>query len=185
MKKKTTAFRSSDRKECFICHQIKPLDEFYKHSKIGDGHLNKCKQCTKEQSKERHYHKYLSDPSFVESERARGREKYHRLGYCDRQIESNKDKPWKKNQEYKNLYKRLISRGLISDGENAHHWNYNKINDVFVIDSKDHRFIHTKLRIDESILLFKDRDTGFVLYNYEDHVDLLEGYGIEFRHVIL
>jgi hypothetical protein len=34
-------------KICRECGKELPIDDFYKHSQMGDGHLNKCKECVK------------------------------------------------------------------------------------------------------------------------------------------
>jgi hypothetical protein len=34
-------------KRCFKCQCEKSIDDFYRHARMRDGHLNKCKACTK------------------------------------------------------------------------------------------------------------------------------------------
>lgn len=43
----TQTFRSEHHKPCIGCGESKPLNEFYSHPMMADGHLNRCKPCCK------------------------------------------------------------------------------------------------------------------------------------------
>lgn len=72
-------------KVCFKCHRELPLQMFYKHPRMADGHLNKCKECTKKDVRDK-YMDNIGKEDYVKKERERCREKYHRLGYKNTQV---------------------------------------------------------------------------------------------------
>ena len=165
-------------KVCFKCGIEKPLSEYYKHKQMGDGHLNKCKVCTKKDTKKRTDVLNL-DPEFVESERIRSREKYHRLNYKERQKVWDKDKPWKKSQIYKNLSRKIKT----PKGMELHHWNYNDdfLEDVIVMPIKDHRKWHTFIELDLESRIYILKESRIPLTNINRHVAFILNYGLTFK----
>lgn len=57
-------------KRCFKCQKLKPLSAFYRHPEMTDGHLGKCKICTKADVKQRYYDPE-SRPRIIAYERER------------------------------------------------------------------------------------------------------------------
>jgi hypothetical protein len=59
-------------KACFKCGETKPLSEYYAHPMMRDKHLNKCKVCTREDTRV-NTEKLLRDAVWVEKELERQR----------------------------------------------------------------------------------------------------------------
>jgi len=166
-------------KICFKCNEDKPLFEYYKHKQMGDGHLNKCKTCTKKDTKSQ-TEKLISTPEGLEKERARHREKYYRLDYK----EKHKPTPEKKKEtmeRYNNRYpeKRKAKSASASlkpliKGNELHHWNYNIefAKDVIELTQKDHAKIHRFIKYDKKTFMYKDLNGNF-LDTRQKHEELI------------
>jgi hypothetical protein len=158
-------------KKCFKCGELKELTEFYKHSQMGDGHLNKCKPCAKTDVKE-NYVKNSEDESYIEKERKRGRYKYHRLyhGTGKANVESN--------IRYKFLYpEKKLAHSMSASikppelGLERHHWSYNEehYKDLIFVTKKHHMKAHRFIIYDQERMMYRRCDTNELLDTKEKH----------------
>lgn len=78
------------KKECFKCSKEKSITQFYRHPKMGDGRLGKCKECTKKDVAENYR---ANKPHYIEYEKRRFQKYARKIAAKSYQIKRRKEKP--------------------------------------------------------------------------------------------
>lgn len=165
-------------KVCFKCGIEKEIDSFYTHKQMKDGHLNKCIDCTKKDSRKREL-RIISTIEGLEKERERNRSKYHRLGYKDKHKptpEAKKKYMDRYNLKYpeKQKAKNFSQHIAREKGNHLHHWSYNEehYKDVIELSVQNHNKIHRFIKYDKKTFMYKDLN-GVLLDTKEKHLELI------------
>lgn len=136
-------------KKCFRCGVTKPLQEYYVHRQMKDGHLNKCKECTKADSSARRMAK-LDEVRTYDRGRAK---KPHR-----RQLQNAAARRRRKEHPEKTSAHNAVARALRSgrlvrgpcsvcrttEDVHAHHADYSRTMCVEWLCNHHHRVLHGK-----------------------------------------
>lgn len=136
-------------KVCFKCGIKKEMKEFYKHKAMSDGHLNKCKQCTKRDVR---IHRANTE-SVREYDRTRAKfphRKEHAKRIQAKWISENRD-----GARAHVKVRRAVKSGLIkkmpceicgAERVHAHHKDYSKPLDVIWLCPRHHHKMHSMTR---------------------------------------
>ena len=164
-------------KRCSHCGRVLPESEFYLKGTRLDSW---CKECNRELARER-YDRRIADPEFVEKERERGREKYHRL-YAGKKT----DRAREKSRLYPSLRNgRRMAKKVLPNGLELHHWNYNLPKSLIILPRGLHHRLHAVIKLDlgKGIYTFNGCDLDTI----EKHLEVVEFVcrkrGIDFSQV--
>jgi hypothetical protein len=153
-------------KECFKCKVELPLDQFYKHPKMKDGHVNKCIECNKADVRGSYRRRPVEERKAYERGRLHAEHRIHaRLVHYKNAMETNpqsirdaKSKWYYANRRKKRAetaVARAIRQGRLvrlpcercsSPRSQGHHEDYSKPLDVMWLCAKHHGERHRELR---------------------------------------
>jgi hypothetical protein len=132
-------------KKCFKCGKRKPIEQFYKHSQMDDGHLGKCIECAKQDAKTR-YHDPKNREKIQAYERSRFNTPHRKKKYLEYQ--RTRRAKWPEKTKARELVRKaLLSGQLVKEpcricgdvNVQAHHTDYSKPLDVQWLCFTHHR----------------------------------------------
>ena len=129
-------------KKCFKCGEVKVLSDFYKHKQMGDGHVNKCKSCNKNDVAE---HREKNIEKIRAYDRARGCR--HRNGYL-KEYKKRFPNKYKAGNIVSNairdkkLFKKPCEECGTAEHIHAHHDDYSKPLNVRWLCAAHHKQWH-------------------------------------------
>jgi hypothetical protein len=121
-------------KKCYRCGEEKPLDQFYRHSKMTDGRLNKCADCCRVDARNNR----------------RKRVKYYREYDRKRGYRGDPEKQWARHALKKAVDNGVIRKPLhcekcLESGEvEGHHPDHQRPLFVWWVCKSCHAKIHTR-----------------------------------------
>lgn len=154
-------------KKCFKCGAVKNIDNFYKHPRMGDGHLNKCIECTKKDSIKT-YNNIKNNPEKAFKERIRQAIKEKKRRKEGRAIKGERSVVV---DCYKKKAVTSAQHIKAPEGMHKHHWSYNEkhFKDVVIIPYELHVKIHRYMIYDKERLMYRRLD-GVLLDSKESAV---------------
>lgn len=131
-------------KACFKCDRCLPLSEFYRHPMMGDGHLGKCKECTRKDVRE-NYDKRRDQYLAYERNRSRTPERRAALRLSQEK--------WTEHERARYRLRNAVTRGKLvrpgacqecgAEGKvDGHHPDYTKPLDVMWLCRRCHMKRH-------------------------------------------
>lgn len=151
-------------KQCFKCQQVKPLEDFYKHPEMADGHLNKCKVCTKidvnsNRADKINYYQMYDRQRFQIDPNRRAYQLEQMRTWSQRNSEKSTEikRDWNGRNPHKTLAKQVINNAVrngkiikpnacqiceATEDLHGHHHDYTKPLDVWWLCPSCHHLLH-------------------------------------------
>jgi hypothetical protein len=134
-------------KKCFKCGEEKSIDDFYVHKQMGDGHLGKCKECTKKDVREwygktfderREYERKRTQTENRKNQRLKNQKRYRSKYPTKARAVASANKRINQKEDCEFRWTGKCSPGIV----HKHHPDYSKPLEVRWLCALHHKMVH-------------------------------------------